>query len=217
MRHSHRLYAPPLAHIPREHRPEPCEVVHVRRDPAQEVGIPEPLDDSHYYVNIHINPSKYYGQCCELARCAVGDREVGVIRGIWQWARSDAPDYWHPDPAALKRVGINMVWHLRLIQGPLDLKRWQGLPQNLPGRGFPGLSQWPDIRYPWGYDPLIKLIVPANHTVMIIAQFPEDDATSSGDIGTNALGHLHEIGGRLWGNKASAGAQFLRENLERLT
>ena len=152
-------------------------------------------DDASYYPDPYTGPNVIRsGTAYELARFVAGHREVGIVRGVWQYAMfagssgyiTTASPY---DPCwqdYLTTPPIDMRWHLMLSQNPRS-DYWVGSSSSTPGSPHIDMPYMKKIRFPWGCPPSMFLLVPSGFTLRLFV-----DILSVGE-------QPDRVGGRIWG------------------
>jgi len=111
----------------------------------------------------------------ECARFYVPRGSIGVVRQIWQWLEIKNPPATPPvistpfDALGHTRdTGddpIDINWKFRLFHGQRRGPLYIGASGNLPsGWGYPRFSDCKELRFPWGSNAPVFLLVPEHHT-----------------------------------------------------
>lgn len=111
----------------------------------------------------------------ETARFYVPKGSIGVIRQLWQWLELKNPPATPPvistpfDALGHTRdtgdEPIDILWKFRLFYGQRRGPLYVGASGNLPsGWGYPRFSDCRELRFPWGSNAAVFLLVPEHHT-----------------------------------------------------
>lgn len=139
----------------------------------------------------------------ECARFYVPRGHVGFVRQIWQWLEIKNPPATPPvistpfDALGHTRdtgdEAIDILWKFRLFygqrRGPLSV----GASGNLPrGRGYPRFSSCSELRFPWGSDAPVFLLVPEHHTFIMYGDI-KDGKNVVDTMGARISGYIQTI------------------------
>ena len=111
----------------------------------------------------------------ECARFYVPRGSIGVVRQLWQWLELKNPPATPPVVSTpfdalghTRDTGQNPIdihWKFRLFHGKRRGPLYVGASGNLPkGWGYPRFSGCRELRFPWGSDAPVFLLVPEHHT-----------------------------------------------------
>jgi hypothetical protein len=111
----------------------------------------------------------------ECARFYVPRGSIGVVRQLWQWleiknAPATPPVISTPFDALghtrdTGQAEIDILWKFRLFHGKRRGPLFIGPSGNLPsGWGYPRFSDCRELRFPWGSNAPVFLLVPEHHT-----------------------------------------------------
>lgn len=155
-------------------------------------------DDAHFYPVVYVtgHASIIYPEAYEVARFVVGHREVGIVRGIWQYlmiegtpsaVNTAAP--WDPCWADYINVApdqMDLRWHLIMSQSPRRAY-WNGNYIGTPGVPNTELPVLKSVRFPWGCPPNMFLIIPSGFTLRLVVETRNNGTQPD------------RVGGRIWG------------------
>lgn len=139
----------------------------------------------------------------ECARFYVPKGSIGVVRQLWQWLEIKNPPATPPvistpfDALGHTRdtgdEPIDILWKFRLFSGRRRGPLYIGASGNLPsGWGYPRFSHCRELRFPWGSNAAVFLLVP-EHTTFLAYGDILDGKNVIDTLGVRISGYIQTI------------------------